>query len=72
MAGCSRSVGEGGAVARNTRGLTGSVIVLIVPLLQAPSRPSKDDADLEALRSHRRLSERGSAARVDTATRSRV
>src|SRR6187401_3507977 len=37
----SRSVGDGSATTRNTRGLTRSVIALIVPPLPAPSRPSK-------------------------------
>src|SRR5262249_49501137 len=37
----SRSVGAGSATTRNTRGLTRSVIALIVPPLPAPSRPSK-------------------------------
>ena len=37
----SRSVGEGRATTRNTRGLTRSVIALIVPPLPAVSRPSK-------------------------------
>src|ERR1043165_2256485 len=37
----SRSVGAGNATTRNTRGLTRSVIALIVPPLPAPSRPSK-------------------------------
>ena len=37
----SRSVGVGSAITRNTRGLTRSVIALIVPPLPAPSRPSK-------------------------------
>src|SRR5918994_2375350 len=36
----SRSVGEGSATTRNTRGLTRSVIALIVPPLPALSRPS--------------------------------
>jgi hypothetical protein len=36
----SRSVGAGSATTRNTRGLTRSVIALIVPPLPAPSRPS--------------------------------
>src|SRR3982751_6650096 len=36
----SRSLGAGSATTRNTRGLTGSVIALIVPPLPAPSRPS--------------------------------
>src|SRR4051812_8165290 len=37
----SRSVGAGSAMTRNTRGLTRSVMALIVPPLPAPSRPSK-------------------------------
>src|SRR5436190_1730027 len=37
----SRSDGEGSAITRKTRGLTRSVIALIVPPLPAPSRPSK-------------------------------
>src|SRR5437660_3763172 len=37
----SRSEGAGSATTRNTRGLTRSVIALIVPPLPAPSRPSK-------------------------------
>src|SRR5215510_7368571 len=37
----SRSVGAGRATTRNTRGLTRSVIALMVPPLPAPSRPSK-------------------------------
>ena len=37
----SRSVGAGSATTRKTRGLTRSVIALIVPPLPAPSRPSK-------------------------------
>src|SRR5271157_872768 len=37
---CSRSVGVGKAITRKTRGLTRSVIALIVPPLPAPSRPS--------------------------------
>ena len=37
---CSRSVGAGRATTRNTRGLTRSVIRLIVPPLPAVSRPS--------------------------------
>ena len=36
----SRSVGAGSATTRNTRGLTRSVIALIVPPLPAVSRPS--------------------------------
>src|SRR6478735_4008368 len=36
----SRSVGEGNATIRNTRGLTRSVIALIEPPLPALSRPS--------------------------------
>src|SRR5262245_36104372 len=36
----SRSEGAGSATRRNTRGLTRSVIALIVPPLPAPSRPS--------------------------------
>ena len=36
----SRSVGAGSATTRNTRGLTRSVIALMVPPLPAPSRPS--------------------------------
>src|SRR3954467_13561357 len=36
----SRSLGAGSATTRNTRGLTRSVIALIVPPLPAPSRPS--------------------------------
>ena len=36
----SRSVGAGSATTRNTRGLTRSVIRLIVPPLPAVSRPS--------------------------------
>src|SRR5215475_14079492 len=35
-----RSVGAGRATTRNTRGLTRSVIALMVPPLPAPSRPS--------------------------------
>ncbi len=38
---CSRAVGAGRATIRNTRGLTRSVIRLIVPPLPAVSRPSK-------------------------------
>ena len=37
----SRSVGAGSATTRNTRGLTRSVMALMVPPLPAPSRPSK-------------------------------
>src|SRR5262249_20517340 len=37
---CSRSVGAGRAITRKTRGLTRSVMALIVPPLPAPSRPS--------------------------------
>ena len=37
----SRSEGAGSATTRNTRGLTRSVIALIVPPLPAASRPSK-------------------------------
>src|SRR5262245_34057425 len=37
----SRSVGAGSAIRRKTRGLTRSVIALIVPPLPAASRPSK-------------------------------
>ena len=37
----SRSVGAGSATTRKTRGLTRSVIALIVPPLPAVSRPSK-------------------------------
>src|SRR5262245_43647641 len=37
----SRSVGAGSATTRNTRGLTRSVIALMVPPFPAPSRPSK-------------------------------
>ena len=37
----SRSVGAGSATTRNTRGLTRSVIALMVPPLPAVSRPSK-------------------------------
>ena len=37
----SRSLGAGSATTRNTRGLTRSVIALIVPPLPAVSRPSK-------------------------------
>src|SRR5882762_9630734 len=37
----SRSVGAGSATTRKMRGLTRSVIALIVPPLPAPSRPSK-------------------------------
>ena len=37
---CSRSVGAGKAMTRKTRGLTRSVMALIVPPLPAPSRPS--------------------------------
>src|SRR4249919_4112750 len=37
---CWRSVGAGNATTRNTRGLTRSVIALIVPPLPAVSRPS--------------------------------
>src|SRR5215471_2727007 len=37
----SRSVGAGSAMTRKTRGLTRSVIALMVPPLPAPSRPSK-------------------------------
>ena len=36
----SRSDGAGSATTRNTRGLTRSVIALMVPPLPAPSRPS--------------------------------
>src|SRR6187402_109584 len=36
----SRSVGAGSATTRNTRGLTRSVMALMVPPLPAPSRPS--------------------------------
>ena len=36
----SRSVGAGRAMTRNTRGLTRSTILLIVPPLPAVSRPS--------------------------------
>ena len=45
----SRSVGAGSAITRNTRGLTRSVIALIVPPLPAPSRPSKTHAHLQSL-----------------------
>ena len=48
----SRSVGAGSATTRNTRGLTRSVIALIVPPLPAPSRPSNTMHDLEALGLH--------------------
>src|SRR6266850_1283360 len=37
----SRSLGAGSATTRKTRGLTRSVIALMVPPLPAPSRPSK-------------------------------
>src|SRR3954451_15570435 len=37
----SRSVGAGSATTRKTRGLTRSVMALMVPPLPAPSRPSK-------------------------------
>src|SRR6267143_2363403 len=37
----SRSVGAGRATTRKTRGLTRSVMALMVPPLPAPSRPSK-------------------------------
>ena len=37
----SRSLGAGKATTRNTRGLTRSVMALIVPPFPAPSRPSK-------------------------------
>ena len=37
----SRSEGAGSATTRNTRGLTRSVIALIVPPFPAASRPSK-------------------------------
>ncbi len=37
------------AITRNTRGLTRSVIALIVPPLPAPSRALENDADLEPL-----------------------
>src|SRR5262245_27504890 len=45
----SRSVGAGNATTRNTRGLTRSVIALIVPPLPAPSRPSKTTQTLSPL-----------------------
>src|SRR5213083_3202533 len=45
----SRSVGAGSATTRNTRGLTRSVIALIVPPLPAPSRPSKTTQTLSPL-----------------------
>src|SRR5262249_46767143 len=45
----SRSVGAGSATTRNTRGLTLSVIALIVPPLPAPSRPSKTTQTLSPL-----------------------
>src|SRR5689334_9048605 len=44
-----RSVGAGSATTRNTRGLTRSVIALIVPPLPAPSRPSKTTQTLRPL-----------------------
>src|SRR5512132_4027958 len=44
----SRSVGAGSATTRKTRGLTRSVIALIVPPLPAPSRPSKMMHTLQA------------------------
>src|SRR5688572_29327012 len=45
----SRSVGAGRAITRKTRGLTRSVIALIVPPLPAPSRPSKTTQTLRPL-----------------------
>src|SRR5262249_31462197 len=45
----SRSVGEGSAMTRNTRGLTRSVIALIVPPFPAPSRPSNTMQTLSPL-----------------------
>src|SRR5437764_14450831 len=45
----SRSVGAGNAMTRNTRGLTRSVIALIVPPLPAPSRPSNTTHTLSPL-----------------------
>ena len=43
---CSRSVGAARATTRNTRGLTRSVIRLIVPPLPAVSRPSNTTQSL--------------------------
>src|SRR5688572_28952640 len=45
----SRSVGAGRAITRKTRGLTRSVMALIVPPLPAPSRPSKMTQTLRPL-----------------------
>jgi hypothetical protein len=45
----SRSVGDGSAMTRNTRGLTRSVIALMVPPLPAPSRPSNTTQTLSPL-----------------------
>src|SRR5262252_9232436 len=45
----SRSVGAGSATTRNTRGLTRSVIALMVPPFPAPSRPSNTMQTLSPL-----------------------
>src|SRR5688572_10378730 len=45
----SRSVGAGSATTRNTRGLTRSLIALMVPPLPAPSRPSNTTQTLRPL-----------------------
>ena len=45
----SRSVGAVSATTLNTRGLTRSVIALIVPPLPAPSRPSNTTQTLSPL-----------------------